>query len=225
MMENKKLNPQSGSNKLYIRYRIYVQKSERADKNYPIRLLESINKLHYNILNDELLWNRDYESEGIKERVFFPDNLKHINPQYFGMIRVISIYFDCYAKWQKMMIPGTIDMINTFKLMGYDQDVRLALHYIGKLINNLECMKLNMRKSPGSSSFFYKSLHNLQLTFETLLEKTYKWRGLTNKVDSVEYYIKHYDLLDYRKFKGDSKANIKNAYSRIDKFQNNRIIR
>ena len=225
-MENPKSNPQPGSDKLYIRYRIYVQKSEKADKNYPIRVLNSISKLHFNILKDDILWNRDYESEGIKERSFYPVNLKHVNPRYFSLIKNISIYFDCYAKWQRIMIPSTnMDRINTFKLIGYDQDVRLALHYIGKLINNLECMKSNTRKSNRSSLLFYDGLYNIQTIFNDLLEGTHKWRGLTNKVDSVEYYIKHSELLDYRKFQGDNRSNIKNAYSRADKFQNNRIIR
>ena len=225
MMDKQKLNPQTGKDKLYIRYRIYAQKADKSGMKYPQRVIRSISNLHYNILKDNLLWTREYTKESINTRLFIPENLIHVNPKYFGLIRAVTIYFDCYAKWTRVLIPGTIERINTFRVVGYDQDVRLAFHYLNKLINNLGSMRNNIGNTDNTSLFFYSSLYNIQFMFEAILEGTHKQRELKEKLSNVEFYIKTKELLDYRKFQGDNRANIKNAYSRVGIFQNNRIIR
>jgi len=224
-MNYQKSNPRSGNDKLYIRYRIYAQKSERADRQYPGRAIKSITNLGKALIEDDLLFTRDYRSEDIIERIYIPNDLRHVNPMYFEMIRDITTLFDCFAKWQRMMIPGTIERINTLKVIGYEQDCRLALHYIRKFIDNLNSMRSNIRVRDKSSKFFYGSIDNIQLSINDLLEVVDKNSIITKyKLDTLEYYLKHKELLDFRKY-GNSRANLKNAYSRMAHFQNNRIIR
>lgn len=253
---HKRSNHQSGgkSNRsLYIRYRIYTQRANRADYHYPKRLMGSLHNMHNNIKTEDILFTRPYWEEGIISKFFIPDSLNHINPRYYKLISHLTEYFDCVAIWEKRILPGSIHTINTFRIYGYYQDVYLAYHHISRIINNLESMRLNMQseyrrikinsrrrgnKQSGltatqkASNLFYNALDNITLLTKELLDKREERPIIQNVL-----YSKRQDI--YRAVKAHFKTNLK-AYKykgnmtlekwvkastcRVNKFVNKRII-
>ncbi|MAO08066.1 MAG: hypothetical protein CL596_05070 [Alteromonas sp.] len=233
--------------KFYIRYRIYSQKAENADRNYPKRLCKSLTRLHQNIKDDNLFWEREFSKEKLYIRTFIPKNLEHINCQYYKLIKYITQYFGCYAIWQTKLIPGAIKPINTFAISGYGQDFLLAYHYTTKIIDNLNDMRFNMtaefrrlkinKRRRGestihdensqikSSTFFYESLKEIEKVLLENLEQRPTYVAVRLKEVYTEKYLRRLRVLHFRQYNYKGLPKIENAFSRENKFQNRRIIR
>lgn len=231
----------------YIRYRIYLQTAEKADQDYPRRIIKNLHNLHNNIKDDITFWERQLDNENIKHKVFIPKNLNHVNPIYHNIISHISEYFNCYAVWEKTMIKGSIKPINTFRVFGYEQDMLLTFHYLGRIINNLDDMRFNLRKeyrririnqrrrgenisekenaSVKASNFLYTSLLDISKVTKQILENKPTYLKCAYKTKQVENYIRHFKFISFRAYHYGGEPNLSNAFSREGKFQNKRIIR
>lgn len=229
----------------YIRYRIYVQSAEKADRAYGKRVIKNLHNLHNNIKNDRDYWYKDIEP--IKDKTFIPKDLNHVNPIYSTIISTITEYFNCYAYWNKVMIKGTIKPINTFTIVGPTQDMLLSYHYVTKLINNLNDMRFNMRKeyrrlkvnrrrrgetnskdnhaSINSSKYFYGILEDINKVCKEILEDRPIYPNLSDNLLLVEKYLRNNKILNFRAYHYGGEPKIHNAYSRPGKFQIRRIIR
>lgn len=230
---------------LYVRYRIYVQKADKADKNYPRRLYKSVRKMHSKITGESLLTSRPHEPEGIHSKTFTPNNLQNVNRDYYFLIAYLSRYFDCYSIWEERLIKGTIEPIRTFTIYGYKQDMLLAYHYITKIINNLNSMrfnmqreyrrkKLNLRKrgktsnnghsSLKASNFFYTTLDKLNTILKEILENQAKDPNKTLKLQLIEKKILEEKKLDFKAYKVKRNPVLKDAFCREGKYFNKRVI-
>lgn len=227
----------------YIRYRIYVNSAEKADRNYPRRLIRNLRNLDHNL---RLAPKFNWEGLTIKEKTFIPTNLKHVGPKYFDLIAHISGYFNCLALWETVMIPGTVQTINTFSLWGYEPDVNLAFHYITKIINSLNVMRDNLQEeyrqnrikrsklgykpfgegnsTTKASKYFYTSLDNICRVTRELLENTPREATGTQKIEKIYREIRMRKTLDYRAYNFKGPIGIRHAASIPGKFQNKRLI-
>lgn len=227
----------------YIRYRIYVNYSERANKDYPKRLRENLYNLHRNIKEAPKL---TFQTGEIKHKIFIPKNLQHVGPKYYQLISYIAEYFECLALWETTMVKGTTQHLNTFSIWGYEPDILLVYHYITKIINSLNAMRYNIkqdyrakrikRKQKGlkpygkgtattkSSKFFYKSLLDICVVCKEILEDTPVSPNKQEKLNSIWEEIDKRKSLNYRDYKYTSGLGLRHARSVIGKFQNKRLI-
>lgn len=241
--EEKEENLVSKGRYFYIRYRIYVQKANESQRRYVSRLTQSLKNLGKNINKDKAYKERDYTSEEITYKTYYPENLKNINSKYYYIISHICTFFDCLAIWEKKVIKGSQNTINTFTVIGYNTDMLLAFHYTTKIIHNLECMRFNLRREyrrvkinrrrrgentlekcnamQKSSRFFYKSLDKLGGVTKELLAKKVINQDKRKTVFKKLLVVKSLDIKKYH-FKGEPK--IIYATSRNGKFQNKRLI-
>lgn len=229
----------------YIRYRIYVQSAEKADKNYGRKVIKNLQNLHSNIKDDQDFWLKDLEP--LKNKLFIPKDFNHVNPAYSTLISSITQYFNCYAYWNKVMIKGTIKPINTFTVMGPTQDMLLAYHYTTKLINNLNDMRFNIRKeyrrlkinkrrrgekiqektnaSIKASNYLYKVLEDINITCKEILENRPNYPHFKENLILIEKELRNNKELNFRAYHYGKEPKIQNAFSRPGKFQIRRIIR
>lgn len=226
----------------YIRYRIYVNYSEKADRNYPRRLIKNIQNLHHNLESAPPL-------KGIREikyRTFIPKNLKHVNPAYGELISYFAEYFGCLAIWETTMLRGTSKTINTFSVWGYEPNVLLAYHYITKIINSLNAMRYNLRReyrekriereekgfkrygkgtaTTKSSKFFYKSLSNICRVIKEILENTPRDPQKNKDIENTYKEIRERKNIDFKAYRYKYQPEIRHAASAKGKFQNRRFI-
>lgn len=229
---------------LYIRYRIYVNTANKADRKYPHRLCKQIRNLHSKLDDDYKF--RDFENEKIKGKTFIPLQLENPGKKYYYLIGYIATYFECVAVWKRELIKGSTKHINTFTMYGYNQDMLLAYHYTSKIINALDSMRFNMRREyrrvkvnrrrrgenikeksnaiTKSSNFFYNKLDNICNVWKEILENRQFTPKHTDKINSIYKHLEDKKVLDYRKYNYRNKPEIHNAFCNRGRFQNKRII-
>lgn len=228
----------------YIRYRIYVQTSKKANRDYPKRLQKNLNNLHRN-LGPEYT-QRDYQNEIIKSKTFIPLELENPGKKYYYLIGYLAAYFECVAVWKKTLIKGTTKTINTFSIYGYEQDMLLAYHYISKIINGLDNMRFNMRREyrrvkvnrrrrgenirelnnaiVKSSNYFYRKLNDICDTCEIILGDRQFSSNHEQKIETIYKHLIHNRDIQFRAYHYKGGPQIHNAFCRRGKFQNRRII-
>lgn len=226
----------------YIRYRIYVQTANKSNHMYANHLCKNIDNLENNIIKDPRFHVSSRDSQ-IKSKLFIPDNLSDVNQKFYYLIGYFADFFDCIAVWKKSMVKGSIKPINTFYIVGYEEDLLLAYHYISKIINGMESMKVNLCNeyrrlkinarrrgaSHGGLNAKVKSTRHFYRTLEKVTERLrvlIRDRGLihTNKKKIIADHLKYNFKLDYRKYPYKYEPELHNAKAREGKFHNHRII-
>lgn len=227
----------------YIRYRIYVNYSREAKKDYPRRLCKNLLNLHNNLQTTTPIPPKKGVVVG---KTFIPKNLKHINPKYYSYIAHISDYFECLTLWERVIVKGSIEPLNTFTVYGYKPDILLAYHYITKVIDSLNAMRFNITQeyrrikinkrrrgtnkrenetaTTKSSKFFYKSLGRIELITKEILEKRINTPEYEKKIQSIFKTLDTKKKLNYRAYNYKGSPNLSHCKSRRDRFQNNRFI-
>lgn len=230
--------------KPHIRYRIYAQNAEKADGKYPARAKASLMKLHKAIKKDSDYWEDNrWETSSIIQRFFIPYNFTNINPKYFTFIGSIATYFNCYAIWEERFVSGTTATVKSTLIIGHSEEVKLAYHYISKIINNVEAMRFNIRSNyrtnkinqrrrgykpnPNnahsySSKKYYEAIDIINEVAHTLLVDKPVAENNHKKAELVIRYIKQVKSLNYKDYPGEPQ--IHHAYCRVGKFVNKRII-
>lgn len=229
----------------HIRYRIYVQTSDKPTKNYPKRLPNNLNNLHKNITRDPWFWEIPTSLGDIKTRTFIPQDYKNVNKSYYYLIAYITEYFDCLAIWDEIPIKGTINTIRTFTIIGPGARQKLSYHYTSKIINGLNNMrhimtqekrrkKYNLRhrgknsnkdshSSKDASMFFYKSLDNINTCLKDILEDKRNNSNNTKYRQLLLYELDKIKNIDFKAY-NISKPTLKSASCRPGKFHKKRII-
>lgn len=227
----------------YVRYRIYSQVAQRADTNYPSRAKRSLNNLHKAIVDDVDFWDRDYRNERMFQRTFIPSNNENINPKLSPFISAMALYFNCIVIWEEKLIFGNYQIIKTFQVIGYDIDCKLALHHIGKVINNINTMRDNLRinarrlkinarradKKPNpinahaySSKKYYEAISLLNEVAKEILRHKPVYTKNREKDTNILKFIMEHKKLNFKKYSGESK--FYHSFCRTGKFVNHRII-
>jgi len=231
------------NNELYIRYRIYTQSAQRADLNYPNRAKRSLYNLHNAIIEDSNFWDRDYRNERLFQRLFVPKNNVDVNPKLSMLIGSIALYFNTIAVWEEKLMIGNIRPIKTFQIIGYDIDCKLALHHIGKIIDNLNDMRYNIRTNhrrlkinarradrksnpinahAHSSKKYYEAIELLNEVAKSILRDKPVYSKNSEKDEKLLKFTMGHKKLNYKNYPGEHKAH--HAFCRGEKFVNHRII-
>lgn len=226
-----------------IRYRIYVQSSPKAKKDYVINLSKGLWNLHNNIsLDQDFLHN--YSEEPIISKTFIPLDLNHINPKFFIIISNISSYFNCLTIWETKMIKGTDRTIKTFTIFGYHQEALLSYHYITKIINNLNYCRLNyqtelrrlkinkrrqkkkteLNSYKEASILFYSSIDYINEITNTILEDREKTLKYKQKTQNIWKHLISSRKINFKSYRIKRDPIINDAICRVNKFCEKRII-
>lgn len=202
-------------------------------------------KLHNAIKDDTKFWQESYYTEtDIKGRTYTPYSLQDVPNKAYDLIAQISKYFNCIVIWDRVMIPGTNEGLNTVSIYGYPYSQHLCYYWISKTLSSLDYLKYNIsqwkrkdrrkknrrgyKKKPEhmNSTQMGERYYNLTLgrTVETWKKINLYRERKHSRLLEIFKYVDRVRGLNYRKYKYKNEPLMMNAIGTKGKFQIKRII-
>lgn len=202
-------------------------------------------KLHRLIKDDYHFWQEGYFNEqDIKGRTYVPYSLEDVTPKADELIAQISKYFNCITIWDRVMVPGTVEGLNTVTIYGYPYSQHLCYYYISRTLASLDYLKYNVtqwkrkrtrklnrkgyKKKPEHMNATQMGQRYYDLTAGRITES---WATINSemvkdeiRVAEIYKYVDKIRGLNYRAYHYKGIPKIENAFATKGKFQIKRII-
>lgn len=229
----------------------YIKKYKTQKRNkgafFQTRKLipSNVKKLHNAIKDDHQFWQEFYfTKEDIIGRTYTPYSLQSISPKTDRLIAQISKYFNCIVIWDRVMIPGTSEGLETISVYGYPLSCKLCYYFISKTLSSLDYLKYNIKqwkrkdRRKKNRRGYKKRPEHLSATqlgqryYDITLNRTIEAWEAINKERSRDHlrlyeiykYVDRKRGLNYRMYHYKEEPLMMNAFSTPGKFQIKRII-
>lgn len=202
-------------------------------------------KLHEAIKDDVQFWQESYfTKEDIVGKIYTPYSLQDVPVKAYDLIAQIGKYFNCIVIWDRVMVPGTNEGLNTVSVYGYPLSQHLCFYYISMTLASLDYLKYYVaqwkrkdRRRKNRRGYKKKPQHMTSTQmgeryYDLTLERTINsWKDI-NKERSREHlrlyeifkYVDNKRGLNFRKYHYKDEPKMINAIATKGKFQFKRII-